>query len=148
MEGSYTVEAAFILPLVFALLYAMLYLGFCMHDDTILNQAVFSGAFWSAAQVRNITEEETEDYIKKSLGNRLITTKITGIEVELLDQSVSIRARGRAFGPIFIEGLLKARPWWDHKASADIKKPQGAAFVRMSSVVFEKIKGIWPDEKE
>lgn len=148
LKASYTVEAAFILPLVFALLYAVIFLGFYLHDRAVMEQCAWEGAFYGAGQDRKVSESEIDHYIRERLEGRLLVTGTEKIEVHLQKKEVTAEISGEAGVPGFIEALLG---YWREKemhVKRSVPYPCAADYVRRGLVISEQLRKLLDKESE
>ncbi len=64
-RGSYSVEAAFIVPIVLGICFTVLYTLFLLHDRCVLAGNVHEVLMLSAAE--NLAEENCQEYLEKPL---------------------------------------------------------------------------------
>lgn len=146
LDASYTVEAAFVLPLVFAFLYGTLFLGFYVHDVTVLNQAVFEGAFLGASKTEDAGEEELENYVKAYTEDMLIASGLEYVNAAILEKEIRIDAQGTFQGPFFVEGLLGPKQKKRIYSAKTVEKPKASGYIRKTWVIIEVLKGLWPED--
>jgi len=93
-KGSLTVEAAFIMPLVIAAVLFVMYVGFFLHDRTILAGLASETAFWGehAWQAGEQVDESTMDSAYKAFaGNKMFLTKNVIFYGEIHNNKVEVR---------------------------------------------------------
>ena len=92
-NGSYTVEAAFIVPIVLGIAFLILYTLFLQHDRVIL-QANLDNTLFLTAEGDDNCKQECQNYLQKSLWCMEIQ------EAELSD------------GMVWIQGNVEAEAFW------------------------------------
>lgn len=65
-KGSYTVESAFIIPMVLGIVFVIMYTLFILHDKVIL-QANLDTVIFLSAEGKEIEKKEYESYLSKAL---------------------------------------------------------------------------------
>lgn len=148
LNASYTIEAAFILPLVFALLCGIIFLGFYLHDHTVIQQCAWEGAFYGAGQTDEISEGEIYAYIQERLENHLLVSEITQIIVSADKDIVKVRVSGEARVLDFSAGLLGYRQERRIQTERAAEYPCAAEYVRRGLVISEQIRGLWEKEEK
>lgn len=148
LNASYTIEAAFILPLVFALLYGIIFLGFYLHDHTVIQQCTWEGAFYGAGQTDKISQGEIEAYIEERLEKRLLVSEITQITVSLEKTMVRVRVLGKAKILGFSVRLLGYTQESRIHAERTAKYPYAAEYVRRGLIIREQLCGLWKKEEK
>lgn len=143
LEASYTVEASFILPIVFALLYGIIFLGFYLHDCTVMEQYAWEGAFYGAGQVEKALASEIDTYVKSRLNGHLLVTELKNSEVTLKEDYVTVELTGKAEVPGFAEALLGYRQETGIRVKREVAYPCAADYVRKGLVISEQIKKLW-----
>ena len=72
IEASYTIEAAYILPLAFACMYGIIFLGFYLHDRIVMEQSAWEGAVYGGGQLMSLERPEIETYVKERLDRKSV----------------------------------------------------------------------------
>lgn len=105
-RGSFTIEAAVIVPLILVLVAAMLTAVFLVHDRVIMNTV-------SVYEVMDHAEQQRQDptavqtAAAEMLEKRLITAKEAGVSVEATEDGFAVNAEGTAAIPLrFVRMLL------------------------------------------
>lgn len=147
IEASYTVEAAFIIPLVFALLCGIVFLAFRLHDITILGQCAWESAFYGAGQAGKVTEEEISDYLEAQLKGTLLISQAEDVRVLQEEKGVSVSIAGKSESILFAEGLLGIRQKRQIRAEYTVGYPSASEYVRKGLIISSRIKSLW-DRKE
>lgn len=147
LEASYTVEAAFILPIVFALLYAIIFLGFYLHDHAVLEYCAWEGAFYGSGQIVQSQEAQIDAYIKERLQTRLFITELKESRITLQKNSVTVELSGEAAVPDFAEALLGYNQERGIVVRHTVSCPSAPEYVRRGLVISEQIKKLWDRDK-
>ncbi len=146
LEASYTVEAAFIFPLMFALLYSAVFLGFYLHDRAVMEQCAWEGAFYGAGQIIKPSEAQIDDYIRERIKGRLLVTGAGNIDVHLQTKEVTVEISGEAAVPGFTEALLGYRQEKGMQVRKKVPYPCAADYVRRGLVISEQFRKLWEKE--
>lgn len=171
-RGSFTVEAALLLPMIIFIIYAMILLAFYLHDrnslegavDEILHKGALTlkheadlasgsmkyenigdrGVFYLLFGETKQQEEEILDYLWERSGKGLFLMEVTDIQVEVNTLKLKITLTGEFEVPV--KGLLEFF-YPDRivtvEAERSIHNP--AEFIRIADVVLNtgsRIKGI------
>lgn len=148
LDASYTIEAAFILPLTFALLCGILFLGFYLHDHTVIQQCAWEGAFYGAGQIDKPSEGEIYSYIEERLEKRLLVSEVKQIVIDTGEDAVEVRVSGEAGVLNFSVGLLGYSQERSIQAERTEEYPCAADYVRRGLIISEKIRGLWKIDEE
>ncbi|MBO5278067.1 MAG: pilus assembly protein [Lachnospiraceae bacterium] len=148
LNASYTIEAAFILPLVFALLYGIIFLGFYLHDHTVIQQCAWEGAFYGAGQTDKISQGEIDAYIEEHLERRLLVSEITQITVRSDKAMVRVKVLGKAKVLGFSMRLLGYTQESRIQAERTAEYPCAAEYVRRGLIISEQLRGLWQKEEK
>lgn len=87
-KGSYTVEAAFVLPVVLMVIFALIYLGFSLHDEAYIKGIMERGLREAAEHTRHICMEgeKGHEIIYKDINKKFKNKEIEGqVEGFLID---------------------------------------------------------------
>lgn len=107
-KGSYTVEAACLLPLILGVIVMLIYLGLYLHDRTILSEtaymAALKGSFLENASNSEI-EHEMHSECENVLENNQFVLNNKNIKVTAESQSVSVTLSGQMEYPTL--GVLR-----------------------------------------
>lgn len=106
LRGSVTVEMAYVLPSIILIFLLILYTVFYFHDKNILNGAAAETAVLGAQIVREPGREETDlqGFYKDRIRGKLITLRLTGVEVKNSEDKVTIIASaGRKWMRVSVE---------------------------------------------
>ena len=141
-KGSYTVEAAFIFPLVMSVIVLIIYLSFFIHD-----RAVMDAASYQAAMRGSLVTCDRSDFLKKAekagddlLKEALLVTRISEKNIEMKNNTLTVTYSGIMNipgGVSFIPGI-PAELRLNAKSSATRLDPTG--FVRSCRVI-ENLEG-------
>lgn len=148
IEASYTVEAAFILPLVFVILCAIVFLAFRLHDAVMLGQCVWEGAFYGAGQTEEVSEKEISDYVGEHIKDNLLISERGKLSVTQTKNKVSVRMEGTSKSLWFVEGLLGLKQENQIRAEYMVYRPLASEYVRNGMIISNKIKGSWNGKEE
>lgn len=148
LNASYTIEAAFILPLVFALLYGIIFLAFYLHDHTVIQQCALEGAFYGAGQTDKILQGEINAYIEEHLEKRLLVSEITQITIKPDKAMVRVKVSGKAKVLGFSMRLLGYMQGNRIQAERTAEYPCAAEYVRRGFIISEQLRGLWKKEEK
>lgn len=142
LEASYTVEAAFILPLVFALLYGIIFLGFYLHDHVAFEQLAWETAFYGAGQTQRPSEAEIDEYLRERLEGQLLISDVRDIEIALQKEEVEIGLSGDAAVLGFARSLIGYGQESRLRAKHAVSYPCAADYVRKGLFLKEQLGGL------
>lgn len=148
LEASYTVEAAFIIPLVFALLCGIVFLAFRLHDVATLRQCAWEGAFYGAGQLEMVSKREISDYVKMQLEDNLLISGTSNVTVFQDSDKVSIGISGESESLRFAESLLGYEQGKYIDVKHTVKYSSAPEYVRKGLIISSKIKSLWKREGE
>ena len=96
-QGSFTVEASLLLPLLVLILSVFIILGLYLHDRSVLASCAAELAGKGAAR-KYETEEHLENWLTGQAAGladeRLLLLRLTGVSVEVADSSVTVCYEG------------------------------------------------------
>lgn len=93
-NGSFTVEASFVVPIVLMMFVASIYVIFYFHDKNILVGAVYETAVVGSGR-QEYEKEELEAYFRRRIRGKLIIFSDVKEEVELEEDRVRVICRAR-----------------------------------------------------
>lgn len=86
-NGSFTVEAAFVLPLILFIIFAFLYLGFDLHDNVCIRTILDKYAIRAQDDLRMLGEKKIEkrleQQIQEEANKKLCITRLENVKVEV-----------------------------------------------------------------
>lgn len=136
-KGSYTVEAAFIFPLVMSVIVLIIYLSFFIHD-----RAVMDAASYQAAMRGSFVTSGKSDFLKKAekagdalLKEALLVTRVSEKNIEMKNNTLTVTYSGIMNipgGVNFIPGIPSELKM-NVKSSATRLDPTG--FVRSCRII-------------
>ena len=145
-KGSYTVEAAFLFPLIMSVIVLIIYLSFFIHD-----RAVMDAASYQAALRGSLVTADKSDFMAKAekagdelLKDTLLVTRVSEKNIEMKNNTLTVTYSGVMSipgGVNFIPGIpseLKMKV----KSSATRLDPTG--FVRSCRII-ENLQGASDD---
>ncbi len=135
--GSYTIEAAFLFPLILSVLSVVIYLSFFIHDRAILDaasyQAALRGSLVTAGKSDFLSKaEKAGDEILQ--GKLLATTTLTK-DITMQGNTLTVRYTGSLpipTGVIFIPGIPRELTV---TAESQAKRLDPTGFVRQCRVI-------------
>ena len=127
LNGSYTVEASFLMPMILTVLVIIIYLTFFLHDRTVLNSAAYTAALRgsqliSGEDVYAVVEESGKQLIK----NRLIATKDVVLDITVQKNKIGVAYTGTMRIPT---GTLLCRYLTKGRNSLEIKTASESACI-------------------
>ena len=172
VKGSFTVEAAFLMPVIFFLIFSFLYLTFYLHDsnriqgclDQVLHRTALlinhdydfaadkiryedinkRGAVYSIIGDTKNLEQEICQYVWDEFSDGLFLTKITGVTIEISRFDIEIKVEAET--KISLRGVLN---FFHPNKMRTIKKKYSihnpAETIRVSEVILDtgvKTKGM------
>lgn len=172
INGSITVEAAFVMPMIILSIFALIYLSFLLHDqnriqgtvDQVLHNATITvkhnadprtgaidyeklidrGVFYFLSQDTKQENANVENYLRQELEGGLFQfeIKLLKVEVEAFRINVEVVAMTKVKLP-FVQKLFRRFSYSRTFASAHIHNP--AETIRCSEIILEtgsNIKGV------
>ncbi len=93
-HGSFTVEAAFVLPLILFIIFAFLYLGFDLHDSVCIRTIIDKYAMRGQDDLRLFEAKEIETRLEQEImeeaNNKLCITKLENMKIHVGILSIHI----------------------------------------------------------
>lgn len=96
LEGSYTVEAALLFPLILSVIILVMYISFFLHDRCVMNQSAYQAALrasrvkTSEGKVMGTAERAADELMEKCM---LATTGVTH-SVDISGSEIKVRYEG------------------------------------------------------
>ncbi len=131
------------MPLVFALLYGIIFLGFYLHDHTIMQQCAWESAFYGAGQLEDPDESEIDDYLRERLKGRLLVSSVSQVRIEREKEEVAVELIGEAAVLNYARNLIGYHQRTDIRVKRAAPYPCQAEYVRKGLVISEQIKKLW-----
>lgn len=134
LSGSYTVEASFLFPLIMAVIAAIIYLLFFVHDRCVMNAAADTAALRASQPDihENGIYQTAEESIQELLSGRLLAAG--SIEKEIKISSTEIRVVCRGEVPVPLHNIRLPI-----EVTGYAKRTDPAAFIRECRVIEEKM---------
>lgn len=149
MNGSYTVEAALILPIVFCMVLGILQYGFCLHDQFVMKSLAYNVAVkdisdreWQNGTLVKYSDKMLEEYCNKQTELHFIMADDISVSFNRDNQWSTILMQGRIYLPDFMK-LYWSSDMERLKVKWKVQQNNAADFVRRSYVAVEKIKKLW-----
>ncbi len=95
LKGSYTVEAALLMTLILPLLVGIIYMGYYLHDQAVMENGAWEFTTLCLRQERGEERDEKEQEIR----SRLLGTKNVSIQVNKESSHVTALLRGNLSVP-------------------------------------------------
>lgn len=172
LQGSFTVEAALIMPMLFYLIFSLFYLSFYLHDinriqgylDKMLNRTsilikheadiksgeiIYSkinqrGILYNIVGKSEVLEDDIRSYITEELSDGLFMMQITDIQVKIEKYRIEAKVEIRTRMPI--KGVLSFfKPRQQKVIEEQVTIHDPADTIRMSEVILDtgsKVKGL------
>ncbi len=122
LEGSFTVEAAYLLPRIFFLILNLLYLSFFLYDQSTIMQ----GCYCTALRTERLTaeedvkEEEAETKYEKAVAEKVVCGSVEK-EIDIAEEGVTAKATFDMKAPA---GLVFQSDWQgEQKQTAEAWQP-------------------------
>lgn len=96
-NGSFTIEASFVVPIVLMVFMAGIYVIFYFHDKNILMGAVYETAVVGSERTE-CEEEELETYFRRRIKGKLLIFADVKEEIELKADTVRVLCRAKRKG--------------------------------------------------
>ncbi|NLK28226.1 MAG: pilus assembly protein [Clostridiales bacterium] len=171
LRGSFTVEAALVMPMVILIIFSIFYLTFYLHDrnriqssiDRALYRAGFmtkhkSNMFTGEIYYENINdrtvlyslvgdtgeiENDIRRYVQDSLSSGLFLSKVREVEVEVGKFSITIQIKVQTDDRIPLMKFFQPKGYERMKSKFQVHDPAEA--IRISEVILDtggKVKGV------
>ncbi len=169
--GSFTVEAALVIPIIILIIFSIFYLTFYLLDknriQNSMNRALYRAGFITKHKSNMVTGEiyyedmndrsvlysligdtkEVEDdikgYVQHCLSNGMFLTKVRDVEVDVGKFSITIQVEAKTNHSIALMRFLQPEGYVKFKSKFQIHDP--ADTIRISEVILdtgEKVKGM------
>ena len=94
-KGSYTIEAALIMPMILSVLVLLIYWAFYLHDRAILSSAAYTAALRGSQMIsgENVVDEVNK-CSKELIKNRLLITKSVEHKIEQKGDIIAVSYDG------------------------------------------------------
>lgn len=142
-NASYTIEASFVFPIIIAVMIAVLFLGFYLHDYVVINITAYEMAYHGAENLE--TGKEIEDYGQRLLDNRLFATEIERMDISVSNKRVQVILKGKFVNPIFPEKMLEWKGNDEIVVKKSISIAKASDSVRKVHILIEKLEGLWEE---
>ena len=139
-SASYTIEASFVFPIIIAVMIAVLFLGFYLHDYAVINITAYGMAFHGAENLETV--KEIEDYGQRILDNRLLATEVERVDISISNKRVQVVLEGKFVNPIFPEKMLEWKGSDEIVVKKSISIAKASDSVRKAHVLIEKLEGL------
>ena len=134
VKASYTIEAAFLLPMIITIIVFIIYWMFFFHDRAVLSSAAYSAALKGSQMINGenvleLTKIKSEQLIK----DRLIATKNLTTNVELRGKEIVVTYVGNLiipYGTIFISLINENSSKIEVKAIGKAKTNDAVKFIK------------------
>lgn len=142
-RGSYTVEAAFILPVVFTIIILIIYLTMYFHDKSILFCAASQSVLRGSQMINGgNTYAVVERCSNELIGNRLLATKYLETEITASGDDFRVEYAGVVplpLGALLCRYLFGNSTGINIKASAAAKCDDAVKFIRRCRMIERNI---------
>ena len=92
LKGSFTIEAAVIVPLILTVIAVTLHLLFYYHDKNILASVAYETASYGAGR-QTVSEQELEQRFEERIRSKLLLFQEVQSDVTILENEVKVTAR-------------------------------------------------------
>ncbi len=172
LKGSITVEAAFVMPVIFCVIFTLLYLAFYLHDKSKMQSTIDEALYKAGVSIKYeadidceeikieqlmeksifsvITgygeeeEIEIEEYLEDKLQKGFFLLRVSSIEVTVKSTNISIEVAAKAGNMLPLLNYL-LRPITDLNLNNSFSIHDPAETIRGAEVILEtgdKIKGV------
>lgn len=103
-KGSYTVEAALLMPFILGVIVALIYLGFFLHDRTVLEETVYMAALKASfyeSKGDSYMEELMKNECENVIANKLLIAGNCKVTVEADSNDLMVKITGNMTYPGF-----------------------------------------------
>lgn len=142
-KASYTIEAAYIIPILFFIVLLFLYLNFYLHD-----RSIFIARINELAEDYQETKEEyiiEKSYVEQRLTENLWMSEIENVEVKVSKTKISIKAKLSLSIPnngIYHLFLVAGFSYETEKEKWLLERSETARILTSGTEMLGKIKGV------
>lgn len=94
VKGSYTVEAALIIPIILGVFVLLIYILFYYHDKNIVAGAAYETLVVGVGR-KEYKEEELEEFFQERIKGKMLLFKNVEGEVQIANMVISIECRAK-----------------------------------------------------
>ena len=131
-DGYLTLEATFLMPLIFGGIVFTIYLSFFLYNACLIQQAAYTAALrgslireGSNGQIQEAVREE----LRELLESRLLATEEWEEEIRVTYTEVNVRVRARGRIPL-IEIISDSIGAWTYEGEGQAKRLKPVEFIR------------------
>ncbi|MFA9376866.1 MAG: TadE family protein [Lachnotalea sp.] len=134
LKGSYTIEAALLMPIIVGTTVILIYMSFFLHDRAV----VYEGAIFLANKYTN-EQNVTNQEIKQKLGleseqvinERVICTKNINTQIVVTNKEISVTINGKFYFPnMYVVNTIFNKEVLDISITKKIKRENPVSFIR------------------
>lgn len=139
LKGSYTIEAALIMPLILGTIVVLLYMSFFLHDNAVIKEGTILLANrytnerkLSNAEIKQKLQEDSQQVIL----DKVIATKNITADITVGDKKIKISSSGTfQFPHIYIVTTIFNKGNLTISSTKSIKRQDPVQFIRNCRVV-------------
>lgn len=147
-KASYTIEASFIMPLIFSVMMLLIYGSFYLHDKAVLSGSAYEAALYGSRieeDHKDIIREETRKKGSQIISDKMLNTTDIAIMVEVTKDNIVVTYTGKfkVPGGALIQLLVKG--YGDEiQVKGDMKRIHNVEFIRD----LRKLETVFKENKE
>lgn len=139
LKGSYTIEAALLMPLIIGTIVILLFISFYMHDNAVIKEGtiILANKYTNEKKLSNGDIKQTlqEDSEQVILSKVIVTRNIT-TDIQVENKKITVSCRGIfQFPSIFISQTVFNKGSLTVTASKSIKREDPVAFIRNCKLI-------------
>ncbi len=120
LQGSFTVEAAFIVPIILVIFGMLMHILFYWHDKILILSTAHETAVLGSSRLE-MSEQELENYFHRNMRGRLLLMEKTECEVSIGEEKIIIQCTGKK-DAAFIRAKLYMNVTNPEKYIRDVRK--------------------------
>ncbi|WP_099467359.1 TadE family protein [Konateibacter massiliensis] len=134
LKGSYTIEAALLMPLILGTLVALIFISFFLHDRAVIAEGTIILAnrytnekILSNAQIKQKLEEESQNVIL----NKVIATKGITTDIQVENKKITVTCSGKfQFPSMYLVSSVFLKNNYTINAEKSMKRLEPVTFIR------------------
>jgi hypothetical protein len=143
LKGSFTIEAALIMPLILGTIVALLYMSFFLHDNAVIKEGtiLLTNRYTNERNLSNTQiKQKIQENIRPVILDKVIVTKNITTTIEVENKLITISSSGTfQFPSMYIVTTIFNRGNITISTTKSIKRYNPVAFIRNCRIVEDLI---------
>lgn len=139
LKGSYTIEAALLMPLILGIIVVLIFTSFFLHDRAVM----YEGAILLANRYTNehtmsneAIKQELETMSKQIINKKVLTTKNISTEIKVKDKEIIVKSSGDFnFPTMYVVQEVFHKQQVTIKTTKKMKRINPVSFIRTCKIV-------------